>query len=80
MANKRVNEFVASCKNLGVLQQNIHCLDSFQDNPKLHWNKEKVAKVVQEYIQKANCSVVYTFDKFGVSGHTNHISTFNGVR
>lgn len=80
LAEQRIKEFRASCENLGISQENIICLDSFEDDPKVLWQKQAVAQVIADYTDRLNCATIFTFDQFGISGHLNHISTFTGVK
>lgn len=53
-----------------------NCID-IQDGPNECWNPKIIASILDKYIRK-HCLqdvVLITFDKYGVSGHKNHIDT-----
>ena len=51
-----------------------------QDNPKVWWDTDLVAKTVEEYVKKWKIDAIITFDDGGVSGHINHRAVSAGVR
>jgi len=51
-----------------------------QDNPKLWWDTDLIAKTVEEYVKKWKIDAIITFDDGGVSGHINHRAVSSGVR
>ena len=80
LAKERVEELVGSCKNLGVAEEDIFCLDDFEDNPNELWPGKLVAEAVKSYISKLDAKTIFTFDRQGVSCHLNHIAAFKGAR
>ncbi|KAI4837256.1 N-acetylglucosaminyl-phosphatidylinositol de-N-acetylase [Plasmodium brasilianum] len=44
------------------------------------WDEQHLANVLTDYCSKRNIKLVLTFDKYGVSGHPNHISIYNSAR
>jgi len=62
------------------LNQDIYCLDEFQDDPNQLWTTTAVAEVIKIHVLKVNASVIFTFDNCGVSGHLNHIATNAGAK
>ena len=51
-----------------------------QDNPKVWWDTDLIAKIVEEYVKKWKIDAIITFDDGGVSGHINHRAVSAGVR
>ena len=51
-----------------------------QDNPKLWWDTDLIAKIVEEYVKRWQIDAIITFDDGGVSGHINHRAVSAGVR
>nr|PIM05059.1 N-acetylglucosaminylphosphatidylinositol deacetylase [Toxoplasma gondii COUG] len=77
----RSREFLNAARLFGVENGNALVLDdeALQDGWGL-WSPERVADVVEEFIEKNEISTIFTFDERGVSRHPNHISVFRGVR
>jgi len=50
----------------------------FVDGFNEHWDAQRIAEAVADKVGKE--TVIVTFDRWGVSGHPNHIATHNGVR
>ncbi|KAG5510507.1 hypothetical protein JKF63_06804 [Porcisia hertigi] len=83
LGKEREKELYASGAFLGVHRRNIRVVDhpSLQDGMHNLWNPSLIHREVESYMQKAgNISTIVTFDKYGVSGHPNHIAVHNGVR
>ncbi|ORX90931.1 LmbE-like protein [Basidiobolus meristosporus CBS 931.73] len=78
----REKELVKSCVALGVKPENVHSLDhpELPDHPTKIWHAAVVAKTVEDYVTKNNINMLLTFDTYGISGHTNHIATYFGIR
>lgn len=51
-----------------------------QDNPKVWWDTDLIAKIVEEYVKRWKIDAIITFDDGGVSGHINHRAVSAGVR
>jgi N-acetylglucosaminylphosphatidylinositol deacetylase len=78
----REKELVASGAFFGVQRRNIKIVDrpELQDGMRNVWSATLIRKEVESYMQKAgNISTIVTFDRYGVSGHPNHIAVHNGV-
>ncbi|KAL9656019.1 hypothetical protein ABK040_007639 [Willaertia magna] len=43
------------------------------------WNLDKISWLVEEFVEQNKITKIFTFDKFGISNHPNHIATFNGI-
>jgi len=41
---------------------------------------ELISSLVQEHVDKLQINEIITFDEYGISGHPNHIATYNGVK
>ncbi|XP_077996269.1 N-acetylglucosaminyl-phosphatidylinositol de-N-acetylase-like [Glandiceps talaboti] len=78
----RRKELYKSCSILGVPQQNISIIDNsnLQDDPNIVWDEDLLSNLILDKIQKNQIQVVITFDDYGVSGHSNHISLFKAVK
>ncbi|XP_049848336.1 N-acetylglucosaminyl-phosphatidylinositol de-N-acetylase-like [Schistocerca gregaria] len=63
----------------------ILTLQTFQWYPDIdscsgsQWDPEQVARHISESVDKWDINVLITFDSYGVSGHSNHISCYLGV-
>ncbi|KAK5652914.1 hypothetical protein OQA88_9393 [Cercophora sp. LCS_1] len=70
----RKQELAGSCKALGIHEHRCIALDhpELQDNPKVWWDTNLVAKIVHEHVLKWQVDAILTFDAGGVSGHINH--------
>jgi N-acetylglucosaminylphosphatidylinositol deacetylase len=53
---------------------------ALQDNPKVWWDTDTVAQVVEEYVKRWSIDAIITFDDGGVSGHINHRAVAAGIR
>ncbi|KPI83343.1 N-acetylglucosaminyl-phosphatidylinositol deacetylase [Leptomonas seymouri] len=79
----REKELAASGAFFGVQRHNIKIVDraELQDGMRNAWCTTAIRREIEAYMQKAgNISTIVTFDKYGVSGHPNHIAVHNGVR
>jgi LmbE family N-acetylglucosaminyl deacetylase len=67
---------------LGVPSDNISIIKSasMKDGMQEAWDEGVVAGFVRQAVLKYQITDLYTFDGYGVSGHPNHIATYNGVR
>ncbi|KAK0639928.1 putative deacetylase LmbE-like domain-containing protein [Cercophora newfieldiana] len=70
----RRTELAGSCKALGIDESRCTALDlpELQDNPKVWWDTDLIAKIVHEHVLKWEVDAIITFDEGGVSGHINH--------
>lgn len=78
----RACELRASCEALGVPEDRVLCLDDpqLQDGPASAWPATRIAALVHAHLHARRLSRVVTFDAGGVSGHANHVATYEGVR
>ena len=77
----RSQEFINSCTALGVKESNCQLVDDprLPDHPRIEWDEECIIGYISQYITQYNVSALLTFDKLGVSGHSNHISIYQAV-
>ena len=78
----RTQELYDSCNVLGVKLKNVFVVDDVKlpDGQGIKWDKKYVAQLVQEYVENEHVNVLFTFDRHGVSGHSNHIDVYEGVQ
>lgn len=78
----REKELVISCAILGIPSCHVTVFNEseLQDDPDVIWDEDLVSKLVLRQIVKCEAEMVLTFDKTGVSGHSNHIAAYRGVR
>ncbi|XP_015593487.1 N-acetylglucosaminyl-phosphatidylinositol de-N-acetylase [Cephus cinctus] len=77
--NKQRKEELWDCaKILGIPEGNVTIImnPELPDDPTLIWPETEVSKIMLNFIETYKINAVLTFDKFGVSGHKNHISLF----
>ncbi|KAG0436487.1 N-acetylglucosaminyl-phosphatidylinositol de-N-acetylase [Dictyocoela muelleri] len=53
-------------------------IGSFEDNE--DWNDKNIIEYIDSIYNQENFNIIYTFDKFGVSNHKNHISCFRATK
>jgi N-acetylglucosaminylphosphatidylinositol deacetylase len=77
----RTKELEKAARLFGISDQHVHVVDDvlLQDGMKEIWDKSMVQKFVEEFAKKFKLQVIYTFDRFGVSSHPNHIAVHFGV-
>ncbi|XP_028400346.1 N-acetylglucosaminyl-phosphatidylinositol de-N-acetylase-like [Dendronephthya gigantea] len=77
---QRKQELLKSCKILGI--KNVTTLDNkmIVDDPNQMWNDGLVSDVLLQHFRTHKINAVITFDDYGVSGHNNHISIYQGMR
>jgi len=88
LGKTRINEFrTCGTQVFGIPQQNLLVIDhpQLQDGFQHDWDPEVVANVLQQNLKELNDlegskKYIVTFDDFGVSGHPNHVATFEGVK
>ena len=77
----REKELNASCQRLGVDLSRCLSLNvtDFQDGSRRWWPKGNISEIVQKYIKQFRIDLLITFDRGGISGHTNHKSIAVGI-
>ncbi|KAK0167337.1 hypothetical protein PV327_004747 [Microctonus hyperodae] len=78
---ERKEELWSSAKIMGIPEGNVTIImnSELPDDPKVQWPGEVVAQHILQYIEIYKINAVVTFDKYGVSGHKNHISLFYAI-
>ena len=66
---------------LQVKRANIEVLHNphFRDGMREKWNTTHLQTTIHAMIEKNNISQVFTFDKDGVSGHSNHKDLYKAI-
>ncbi|XP_065189103.1 N-acetylglucosaminyl-phosphatidylinositol de-N-acetylase-like isoform X1 [Sycon ciliatum] len=77
---QRRTELVASCSQLGIPVDNVSILDSPELQDGADWSAQAVAQHLKTPLANHRFTKLVTFDAHGVSGHTNHVSAYHGVR
>ena len=87
LGRQREKELIKAARILGIDASKVTILDDplLQDNPHVDWNEERVSHCIFQHIQlllvknpqdKQTNVTIITFDKYGISGHRNHISIY----
>ncbi|KAF7994965.1 hypothetical protein HCN44_004437 [Aphidius gifuensis] len=78
---KRIQELWDCAKIMGIPHANVTIIMSTElpDDPTVQWPSDIVAENILQYIELYKMDAVVTFDKYGVSGHRNHISLYYAV-
>lgn len=78
---KRIQELWNCTKIMGIPDANVTVIMSSElpDDPTIQWPNDIVADHILQYIELYKMDAVVTFDKYGVSGHKNHISLYYAV-
>ena len=77
----REEELQNSAKKIGIPEGHLKIVDSedLQDGPRNMWRVEHVGEEVGKFARLCRPDIIITFDRYGVSGHPNHIATSKGV-
>ncbi|KAI3635823.1 hypothetical protein MIR68_006461 [Amoeboaphelidium protococcarum] len=80
--NQRQQELLNAASVLGLDEDHVFSLHhpSMLDSPHTYWEPHVVSDVISDFARKNKVNGVFTFDDYGVSGHRNHISVYNGVK
>ncbi|KAF7457832.1 N-acetylglucosaminyl-phosphatidylinositol de-N-acetylase [Cryptosporidium felis] len=54
--------------------------DQIQDQPSYRWPSTEVIREIETFVEENKVQAIITFDEFGISGHTNHISINESIR
>ena len=83
-SDTRSNELKSAAnKVFGIRHKNIKIIndtENLRDCITLYWDKDIIIKHVNEYINKHDIDIIFTFDNYGISGHPNHISVYNALQ
>ncbi|KAK8865623.1 hypothetical protein IAR55_000767 [Kwoniella newhampshirensis] len=76
LGEKRRKELVESYSVLGVEKGNVEIIDHpyLQDGMNNYWDEMTVAGLVQDSLSYHPVDLIITFDKIGITQHSNHIS------
>lgn len=74
-------ELRKSCHMLGIPMNNITIVQhtAMPDDPTCFWREDLVGSIIIKFVEKLSIDTVFTFDERGISGHSNHISLYNGL-
>jgi len=74
----RKEELYRSCSVLGIPERNVVVVrhSKLKDDPGVRWREELVSDIVMRHVTALAVDTVVTFDRYGVSGHKNHISLY----
>ena len=91
LGSTRTKELYEAGDILGFMKKNIEILDDprLQDGPEEKWNASDLSSLINRHIEeiyitrkdfkRVTTIRLITFDKYGVSMHSNHIDTCKGV-
>lgn len=78
----RVIELTQAIERLGVPVKQVTVLDwpQFPDSPTAKWKINDIRDVILDYCtNKPHIEAIVTFDRFGVSGHANHVAVSEAI-
>lgn len=75
-------ELFNSCEALGIPLRNVYLFkhSDLQDHPEHPWKLKNVEKIILPVMYYLQPHLVITFDNYGVSGHSNHISIHDALQ
>ncbi|KAJ1609700.1 N-acetylglucosaminyl-phosphatidylinositol de-N-acetylase [Cryptosporidium canis] len=78
----REKELYDACGELGITKERVRVVsnDRLQDQPNERWSHKDVIHEVESFVDEHSIDFIVTFDEYGVSGHINHISTYESLR
>ncbi|KAK3231982.1 hypothetical protein Dsin_003863 [Dipteronia sinensis] len=81
IGNIRKDELYHACAVLKIPLKQVKVLDhvDFQDGFGKLWNRNLMAKIVEEEVIAHAINLILTFDNYGVSGHCNHRDVHHGI-
>lgn len=76
----RAKELLRACAVFGISTRDVTVLDHphLRDGMHTNWSPVLVAELVAAHLRNVKPDALVTFDAFGVSGHGNHIHTYQG--
>lgn len=82
LGKTRSLELFNSCEALGIPLRNVYLFNhsDLQDHPEHPWNLKNVEKIILPVMYYLQPHLVITFDNYGVSGHSNHISIHDALQ
>lgn len=81
MGSKRKIELYNSCKILGISENCIivHNHTNLPDAMDVRWPTEIVSQLILNLVQTYDINTLITFDRHGISRHSNHYSIYYAV-
>ncbi|XP_063234381.1 N-acetylglucosaminyl-phosphatidylinositol de-N-acetylase [Bacillus rossius redtenbacheri] len=81
LGRQRRRELWASCKVLGIPDSHVTlCINDYlPDDPGVRWREDVAAALILDHAESLGVDTIVTFDKLGVSRHSNHSSVFYAV-
>lgn len=81
MGVTRKNELYLACEVLGVPERNIlvHSHSLLPDAMDVRWPTELISNLISHHVDSLNITTIITFDRHGVSSHSNHCSIYYAV-
>ena len=78
----RKKELISSCSKLGVPASNVTIVDDerLKDDPGKVWDVDFLGSCIMSVCLRVNADCVVTFDKAGVSGHSNHTALYAAIQ
>lgn len=78
---QRKTELFNACRVLGIEEQNvcIYNCSVLPDDPKTRWREDVIAQIILKKVESLEIDTLITFDKHGVSRHSNHCSIYYAV-
>jgi len=77
----REKEFLKSARCLGIPSESCYIINhsQLQDHPSKHWKRDIIIEYILKFTDSKSIDLLITFDKHGVSQHSNHISIYESV-
>jgi len=76
---RRTQEMNNLLKSLEIPSDHLK-FGSFRDDPKLYWDTDQVKMEIKKAVSHWDINAIISFDKYGVSGHLNHISCYYAIK
>jgi N-acetylglucosaminylphosphatidylinositol deacetylase len=76
----RTTELEKASKHLGLTRLTVIDDPLLQDGMQTQWDTDRIQALVLEEVAKYNYTSIVTFDKHGVSSHSNHIAIHTALR
>lgn len=78
MGRERQHELWNACKILNIKDENITLFKAtlLPDDPTIAWKSQIIAKQILKQVHSLDIDTIITFDRDGVSHHSNHCAIF----
>jgi N-acetylglucosaminylphosphatidylinositol deacetylase len=80
LGSKRSDELLASCKQLNIAHVDIIDNEFLPDSMSVEWDSDQIITVLNNYLKKNNVELIISFDGYGISGYSNHISIYKALK